>query len=207
MQGIRRRRLNNLLKEEQALIRALMPVVGIRTHHRLSISKGNTPVRVRRVVVVVVLVDISMEDTLPILRLPIHGIKDPQLLPGLALRLPPHKEQLRSRNSTAVLTQLTDGLLGQQLDTPVETLLDLIIREEGMEVGWWELLEGQGTASNLRLYALILVHIPLWEALHLYLCKSLGLTHSTMVIMDIAEGALVPVVVHMFMSEGEVGER
>ena len=137
MQGIHRRRLNSLLKEEQALIRALMPVVGIRTHHRLSISKGNTPVRVRRVVVVVVvLVDISMEDTLPILRLPIHGIKDLQLLPGLALRLPPHKEQLRSRNSTAVLTQLTDGLLRQQLDTLVETLLDLIIREEGMEVGW-----------------------------------------------------------------------
>ena len=59
----------------------------------------------------------------------------------------------------------------------------------------------------MRLYALILVHIRLWEALRLYLCKSLGLTHSTMVIMDIAEGALVPVVVHMFMSEGEVGER
>lgn len=136
MQGIRRRRLNSLLKEEQALIRALMPVVGIRTHHRLSISKGNTPMRVRRVVVVVVLVDISTEDTLPILRLPIHGIKDLQLLPGLALRLPRHKEQLRSRNSTAVLTQLTDGLPGQQLDMLVETLLDLIIREEGMEVGW-----------------------------------------------------------------------
>lgn len=101
-----------------------MRMVGIRTHH-LSINSGNTLARVRQLLAVV---DISMEDMLP-LRLSIRGIKDLLLLMGLALRLP-RKEQAHSRNSTVVLAHLKAGLLRQRLDTPVETRLDLVIREE-----------------------------------------------------------------------------